>query len=163
VLQCRVPEFPIEPDDLRRLARLAESLDLSELRFEEGDLRLTLRTSRYQPPAPTVVAAAPVATYVEGGAYPLAPPEEAEAPHAPSGIAVGAPIMGTFYRAPGPGEPPYVEVGDMVEIDQPIGIIEAMKVLSPVLSDRAGRIKAIPAGNGAFVQAGDPLVILEGE
>ncbi len=70
--------------------------------------------------------------------------------------------MGIFYRSPAPGVPSFVEVGDTIEKDQPIGMIEAMKVFSEVLADRAGTIAAIPAENGKLVQPGDALVLLEG-
>jgi acetyl-CoA carboxylase biotin carboxyl carrier protein len=70
--------------------------------------------------------------------------------------------MGIFYRSPAPGSPAFVEVGDTIEKDQPIGMIEAMKVFSEVLADHAGKIVAIPAENGKLVQPGDPLILVEG-
>jgi biotin carboxyl carrier protein len=70
--------------------------------------------------------------------------------------------MGVFYRAAAPGEPPLVEVGDAVSAGQPVGLIEAMKVFSEVLAESPGIVRAIPAKNGALVQPGDPLVVLEG-
>lgn len=69
--------------------------------------------------------------------------------------------MGVFYRSPAPGAPAFIEVGDTIAKDQPIGTIEAMKVFSEVLADRAGRVVAIPAENGKLVQPGDALVLLE--
>ena len=69
--------------------------------------------------------------------------------------------MGVFYRSPAPGEPPFVEPGDTVEVGQPVGMIEAMKVFSEVLAEQGGRVRRIVADNGALVQPGDPLVELE--
>jgi acetyl-CoA carboxylase biotin carboxyl carrier protein len=69
--------------------------------------------------------------------------------------------MGVFYRAPAPGEPSFIEVGDIIEVGQPIGMIEAMKVFSEVLAEMAGTVLEIPAKNGALVQPGDALVLLE--
>ena len=69
--------------------------------------------------------------------------------------------MGVFYRSPSPGAPAFVEVGEPVEVGQPIGMIEAMKVFSEVLSEHAGLVKALVAENGTLVQPGDPLVTLE--
>ncbi len=151
MIKCRVSDFPIAPDDLRRLAKLVEKHDLAELRYEDGPLRVTLRTTA--PPAPTNPI--PLATA-------MAPPAEAIAASvAPSGIPIEAPIMGVFYRSPAPGSPPFVEIGDSVEKNQPIGMIEAMKVFSEVLADHAGKVVALPAENGKLVHPGDTLILLE--
>jgi acetyl-CoA carboxylase biotin carboxyl carrier protein len=69
--------------------------------------------------------------------------------------------MGVFYRSPDRDAPPFIEVGDMVEVGQVVGLIEAMKVFSEVPSEVAGRVLEIPARSGTLVQPGDPLVILE--
>ena len=143
-------DFPVQAEDVRRLARLVELHQLSELRFEEDDLRITLRTT---PPAVAVgspavapVSVAPVALSAE-----------------PVGKAIEAPIMGIFYRSPAPGSPPFVEVGDLIEAGQPVGMIEAMKTFSEVLSDIAGRVASLPAENGKMVQPGDALVRVAAE
>jgi acetyl-CoA carboxylase biotin carboxyl carrier protein len=160
-----VTDFGISPDDLRRLARLVEENGLSELRYEEGDLRVTLRTATYAThyrTMPTVATAAPVpATPIEG--LRTEEGEEGEAAFSADAdlLRVDAPLMGVFYRSPAPGEPYFVEVGDTVEVGQVIGLIEAMKVFSEVPSEVAGRIREFPARNGALVQPGEPLVILE--
>jgi acetyl-CoA carboxylase biotin carboxyl carrier protein len=77
------------------------------------------------------------------------------------GTPVKAPIMGVYYRSPSPGEPAFVEVGDHVDVGDPIGTIEAMKVFSEVISEVAGVIIAIPAENGKLVHAGDSLLVIE--
>ena len=69
-----------------------------------------------------------------------------------------ATLVGVFYRAPSPDAAPFVEVGDEVEIGSEVGLIEAMKVFSPIPSEVAGTVFAIPAQNGKLVQAGDVLV-----
>jgi acetyl-CoA carboxylase biotin carboxyl carrier protein len=161
-----VSDFGISPDDLRRLARLVEESGLSELRYEEGDLRVTLRTATY---ATHYRAASPLAVAVPPALSAPAEPDETTVPvdiaadedEASDLLRVEAPLMGMFYRSPAPGEPPFFEVGDTVEAGQVIGIIEAMKVFSEVPSEVAGRIREFPARNGALVQPGDPLVILE--
>jgi acetyl-CoA carboxylase biotin carboxyl carrier protein len=158
MLQSGVPDLPITPDALRRLARLVESHALSELRYEEDGLRVTLRTGRFAPSTVPI----PAPTDEMPDEPPLdAPPPIDETPE-PDGLAIEAPLMGVFYRSPGPSEPPFIEVGDTIEAGQPIGMIEAMKVFSEVLAETAGVVRAIPAPNGALVQPGDPLVILEG-
>lgn len=155
MIKCRVSDFPIAPDDVRRLAKLVEQHNLAELRYEEGALRVTLRTTVPELPSGPSLAAAP-APLLPGDAEPAA----STAP-APMGLPIEAPIMGVFYRSPAPGSLPFIEVGDTVEKDQPIGMIEAMKVFSEVLADHAGKVLAIPAENGKLVQPGDVLVLLE--
>jgi biotin carboxyl carrier protein len=169
-----VTDFGITSDDLQRLARLVEENGLSELRYEEGDLRVTLRTASYSRPsaAPNSGAASPAGT--EFDSY-RAENEWIDDPSEPFGTALAgnslssgstrlrieAPVMGVFYRAPAPGEPSFIEVGDIIEVGQPIGMIEAMKVFSEVLAEAAGTVLEIPAKNGALIQPGDALVVLE--
>ena len=158
-------QFGIGPEDLRRLARLVEENGLSELRYEDGDLRITLRTAAHRHSA--VMTSAPtVLEYVDDDRDtslssetipPDARPSFASGPLVP----VEAPVMGVFYRAPGPGTPPFVEVGDMVEAGQPVGMIEAMKVFSEVLAEVAGVVREFPAKNGALVQPGETLMVVE--
>ena len=164
-------EFGISPEDLRRMARLVEENGLSELRYEEGDVRITLRTGAYR----TATAHASPATGGWGeddldadyGRIPplspapssLAPPLDHVSPA--NAIRIEAPVMGVFYRSAAPGAPPLIEIGDAVEVGQPVGLIEAMKVFSEVLAESAGVVYDIPAHNGALVSPGDTLVVLE--
>ncbi len=164
-------DFGISSEDLQRLARLVEENGLSELRYEEGDLRITLRTASYlRQPA---VTSAP--SDASAGSASDVPQSEWTEPYPPISagsasnslsndsprVRIEAPVMGVFYRAPAPGEPSFVEVGDTIEVGQPIGMIEAMKVFSEVLAEAAGIVLEIPAKNGALVQPGDALVLLE--
>ena len=157
MIKCRVSDFPIAPEDLRRLAKLVELHDLAELRYEEGPLRVTLRTTSpvltASPLSPDNLGISSPASLQGVGAGKQEPPT--------TGTPIEAPIMGVFYRSPAPGSPAFVERGDSVEKDQPIGMIEAMKVFSEVLADHAGKVIAIPADNGKLVHPGDALVILE--
>jgi biotin carboxyl carrier protein len=166
-----VTDFSISPEDVRRLAQLVEKNGLSELRYEEGDLRITLRTAAfYRRDAPSVLSASPVVSVTPEDAFgaPDMEDEEADGGNSASSsldaddlLRVEAPLMGVFYRSPDRDAPPFIEVGDMVEVGQVIGLIEAMKVFSEVPSEVAGRVLDIPARSGALVQPGDPLVILE--
>ncbi|RKE23212.1 acetyl-CoA carboxylase biotin carboxyl carrier protein [Streptomyces sp. TLI_171] len=74
---------------------------------------------------------------------------------------VGAPMVGTFYRSPEPGAPPFVAVGDTVTPGQPIGILEVMKMMSPVEADVAGRVVEILVDDGASVEFQQPLIAVE--
>jgi biotin carboxyl carrier protein len=167
-----VTDFGISPEDVRRLAQLVEKNGLSELRYEEGDLRITLRTAafyrRAAPPVPPATTRAADATPEDALGAPDPEEEEADAGDgafssldADDLLRVEAPLMGVFYRSPDRDAPPFIEVGDMVEVGQVVGLIEAMKVFSEVPSEVAGRVLEIPARSGTLVQPGDPLVILE--
>jgi len=163
-----VAEFRIDPEDLCRLAGLVEDNGLSELRYEEGDLRITLRTAAYRPaPVHPVAMIAPFEEAdIDNVRVHVVAPDHPDAESAvPSAelSRIEAPVMGVFYRAPKPGEPPYIEVGDIVEDGQPIGMIEAMKVFSEVLSEVSGRVREIPARSGALVHPGETLVIVEAD
>jgi acetyl-CoA carboxylase biotin carboxyl carrier protein len=166
-----VTDFGISSEDLQRLARLVEENGLSELRYEEGDLRITLRTASHfrQPTVSGTASDAPATAGADGGEpewmdpyFSLSPGSAANSPGSDSPrVRIEAPVMGVFYRAPAPGEPSFIEVGDTIEVGQPIGMIEAMKVFSEVLAEMAGTVLEIPAKNGSLVQPGDALVLLE--
>jgi acetyl-CoA carboxylase biotin carboxyl carrier protein len=72
-----------------------------------------------------------------------------------------APLVGTFYRAPQPGEKPFVEEGDTVDAGQVVGIVEAMKLMNQVHADRGGRVVEISAGDGEWVEFEQALMFLE--
>jgi acetyl-CoA carboxylase biotin carboxyl carrier protein len=71
---------------------------------------------------------------------------------------IDAPMIGTYYVAPSPQDPPFVNVGDHVETGQVIGIIEAMKIMNEIVADRSGRVVEIIAQNGEAVEYGSPLL-----
>jgi acetyl-CoA carboxylase biotin carboxyl carrier protein len=72
-----------------------------------------------------------------------------------------APGVGTYYRAPQPDAPPFVQVGDRVEPGQQIGILECMKLMIPIEADRAGLVKRIVVDNGEAVEFGQPLISID--
>ncbi|NSC21562.1 acetyl-CoA carboxylase biotin carboxyl carrier protein [Streptomyces albus subsp. chlorinus] len=98
----------------------------------------------------------------------VAQPEQAVARGEPepagekeTGITVRAPLVGTFYAAPEPGAPPFVEVGDEVKPGQQVAIIEAMKLMNPVEAQVSGRVAEVLVGNGGPVEYDQPLLVLE--
>jgi acetyl-CoA carboxylase biotin carboxyl carrier protein len=142
-------------EKIRRLAELMERQGLTRLSLEEGGISVRLETGGGLPvlvPAYHAAHAAPA---------PMAAPATVAAPAAPEGVALPSPTTGTFYRAASPGDPPFIEVGDRVEVGQTIGIIMAMKVMSEIPAEAGGEVIAIPAGDGDLVQTGAPLVILK--
>ena len=98
---------------------------------------------------------------VEGALTVTAPPAAAPAPAPePKGHALKSPMVGTFYRAPSPGAPSFVEVGQAVKEGDTICIIEAMKLMNEIEADASGTVKAILVENGQPVEYGQPLFIL---
>jgi acetyl-CoA carboxylase biotin carboxyl carrier protein len=98
------------------------------------------------------------------------PPMQAEAPVlsdaaatvvALAGHSVKSPMVGSFYRSASPGAKPFVEVGDTVAVGDTVCIIEAMKILNEIESDKAGVVKKILCDNGQAVEYGQPLVVIE--
>lgn len=146
------------------LARLLREHDLAEIELtrEYGeDDELHVRLSRY---AAAPAMAAPIAPVAAAAAPALAPPAAAPAAESDAqedGEPVTAPIVGTVYMAPEPGAAPFIKEGDRVEQDQPLLIIEAMKVMNQIPSPRAGVVKRILVADAQPVEFGSPLVILE--
>ena len=126
-----------------------ESLEVSR-----GDFHLSLKSFGRDG------ATRPAAAGQQDGA--VAPPAEAEAAEDVSEKVhtITSPMIGTFYVAPAPGEPPFVRPGDVIEQDQVIGIVEAMKIMNEIVADRGGRVIEIVAENGQTVEYGSPLVRL---
>ena len=108
--------------------------------------------SNYAPPQhyTTSAPAAPAA----------AAPVAADAPVVDEGHAVNSPMVGTFYRSASPDSKPFVEVGDTVAVGDTLCIIEAMKLLNEIESDKAGVVKKILLDNGLAVEYGEPLFII---
>lgn len=150
--------------DIRKVKKLIELLEesgIDEIEIQEGEESVRI-SRRREPAAPTVVYApaggAPVA------AAPPAAVAAAETPkreETPSGDTVTAPVVGTFYRAPAPGSKPFVEVGQQVNAGDTLCIIEAMKMLNQIESDKTGKIAAILAENGQPVEYGQPLFVIQ--
>ncbi|VVD87648.1 acetyl-CoA carboxylase biotin carboxyl carrier protein [Pandoraea terrigena] len=150
--------------DLRKLKTLidlvAES-GISELEVTEGEGKVRIVK------APPQVIAAPMQMAMPA-AYPqVAAPAPAAAaapapaaPVLPQGHIVTSPMVGTFYRAPSPGADPFAQVGDSVKEGQTLCIIEAMKLLNEIESDKAGVIKEILVENGQAVEYGQPLFVI---
>jgi acetyl-CoA carboxylase biotin carboxyl carrier protein len=89
------------------------------------------------------------------------PMEEAGAPELDGRHPIKAPLVGTFYRASQPGASPFVNEGDMVEVGQTVGIVEAMKLMNQVLADQAGKVAEIVVDDGAWVEFEQVLIYLE--
>jgi len=152
--------------DLRKLKTLidlvAES-GISELEVTEGEGKVRIVKAPPQvmaQPMPMQAAAPAIAAAPAPAAAPAAISAEPAAPQLPQGHVVTSPMVGTFYRAPSPGAAPFVNVGDTVKEGQTVCIIEAMKLLNEIESDKAGVIKEILVENGQAVEYGQPLFVI---
>ena len=157
--------------DLRKIKKLIELLDesgIAEIEVTEGEE--SVRISRYGASPPAVHAAAPVAPPAPSGVVPAVDGPPALAPAAaptteerpsPSGSAIDAPMVGTMYRAPSPGAPPFVEVGSRISAGDVVCIIEAMKILNQIESEVSGVVREILVENGQPVEFGQTLMVVE--
>jgi len=148
--------------DLRKLKKLIDLVQesgIGEIEITEGEEKV--RICRQPVGSPQVLmTAAPM--QIPMAAAPGAPgAAEAPKPEEPVGHTLKSPMVGTFYRAPSPGAPAFVEAGQAVTKGQTLCIIEAMKLLNEIESDVAGTIKSILVENGQPVEYGQPLFLIE--
>ncbi len=152
--------------DLRKLKTLIDLVsesNVSELEITEAEGKVRIVKGGgavvQQLVAAPVVAAQPAAAAV--AAAPAAAEAPAAAPAAAQGHTVKSPMVGTFYRSSAPGAKSFVEVGSQVKEGDTLCIIEAMKILNEIESDKAGTVTQILGDNGQAVEFGQPLFIIE--
>ena len=133
--------------DVAEITRLLENSAFDELRLESDGWKLSLRRG-----------AAAVAGAATPAAATSAPLPAATVATGTDGAPVTAPMLGTFYRAPKPGAPPFIEVGSTVEPETIIGIIEVMKLMNTVRAGMSGTVQQIIAQDGALVEYGETLL-----
>ena len=145
-------------DDIRKVLDLVREHDLAEFELEQDGLKVRVRKAGHDvqlvSAAPMAVAAAPALVPTAVPAAAAAPAEEA--PEVDLAI-VKSPIVGTFYRAPEPGAPNFVEVGAIVRKGQVLCIIEAMKLMNEIEAEVAGEVVKVHRESGQPVQYGDAL------
>jgi acetyl-CoA carboxylase biotin carboxyl carrier protein len=130
---------------VRSVATVMHQADVSELDLDVGTLKLRLRR--------------PLGTS-NGAGEPLARFDTSPVLIHNDELLITAPMIGTFYDSPSPGMPPFVVVGDAVQIGQPVGIIEAMKIMNEISADHSGIVEAVLVENGQPVEYGTPLLRL---
>ncbi len=154
----------LDHDQLRQLLALLGESDIQELRLEGDDFRLEVRRNLPTSAAPLTVLQAPQAAAVPAVAAAPAPVPAPSAPPPPAAStrsdlqAITAPMVGTFYRAPAPGEAPFVEVGSRVTPGQPVCILEAMKLMNELECEISGDVVEILVENGTPVEFGQVLM-----
>lgn len=152
--------------DLRKLKTLIDLVSesgISELEVNEGEDRVRIVNAGSPAPAGQVVYANPApvqAMQAASAASAPAPAAAVEAPAAETGFVAKSPMVGTFYRAPNPESPNFVNIGDTVKVGQTLCIIEAMKLLNEIESEHAGVVKEILCENGQGVEFDQPLFII---
>jgi acetyl-CoA carboxylase biotin carboxyl carrier protein len=146
---------------LKTLIELVESSGIAELEISEGEERV--RITRTAASSQQTYAAAPQQTMAAPVAAPVATVAVAAEPAKPpvaEGHVVKSPMVGTFYRSASPGSKAFVDVGQTVNSGDTLCIIEAMKLLNEIESDKAGVITAILVENGQPVEFGQPLFVI---
>ncbi|XP_062084124.1 biotin carboxyl carrier protein of acetyl-CoA carboxylase, chloroplastic [Humulus lupulus] len=160
------------------LVKLVDSRDIVELKLKQLDCEVLIRKKEALPQPPP--APAPVATYqalppsmappapsaLAPAPAPASSPPPSAAPAAPKSTKsslppLKCPMAGTFYRSPGPGEPPFVKVGDKVQKGQVLCIIEAMKLMNEIEADQSGTIVEVVAEDGKPVSVDTPLFVIQ--
>ena len=149
--------------DIRKVKKLIELIEesgIAEIEIKEGEESVRIsRMGSGVVAAQPMLAAAPIAhAQVVATATPIA---ESSATPEIAGHAVTSPMVGTFYRAPAPGTKNFAEIGDTVTSGQTLCIIEAMKMMNQIESDKAGVVKAILVEEGQPVEFDEPLFIIE--
>ena len=151
--------------DIRKVKKLIELLEksgIAEIEIKEGEESVRINrgapataTSQIVVPHPTAapIAAPQVSTE--------SPPGVEEQTTVPSGHSVNSPMVGTFYEAPAPGQNPFVEIGQSVQVGDTLCIIEAMKMLNQIETDKTGIVKAKLAENGQPVEFGQALFVID--
>jgi len=145
---------------LKTLIELVETSGIAELEIQEGEERVRITRANPATGQPATLQTTHAAATAPPAPLPAAAAADAP-PAEPEGHQVKSPMVGTFYRSATPGSTPFVEVGDTVEAGATLCIIEAMKLMNEIESDKAGVIKAILTENGQPVEFGQPLFLIE--
>jgi acetyl-CoA carboxylase biotin carboxyl carrier protein len=156
----------LDLDEIRAIIRLAAEADIAELVVEAAHVKVHVKKTA------AVTAPASVSAAVPGGSTAALPGAGEHAAASSDGarpagegtaryVPIVAPMVGTFYRAPKPDAPPFVNEGDVVQTGQTVCVLEAMKMFNEIPSEVAGRIVRVLAENGAPVEYGQPLFLVD--
>jgi acetyl-CoA carboxylase biotin carboxyl carrier protein len=149
-------------DDIRQILDLVREHELAEFEIERDGLKVRIRKAGREVTFVAPAAPAPAAALAATPAAAVSAPAVAPTPVDSVDLAIiKSPIVGTFYRAPEPGAPNFVEVGDQVRKGQVLCIIEAMKLMNEIECDSEGEISAVYVENGRPVQFGERLFAIK--
>ncbi|UIJ46696.1 acetyl-CoA carboxylase biotin carboxyl carrier protein [Sphingomonas cannabina] len=144
---------------VRQLAQVLDETQLTEIEVQDGERKV--RVARAAAPAAPPVAYAPAPAPLPAASAPVVESGAAAAPAASHANAVKSPMVGTAYLSPNPEAKPFVAVGQQVKAGDTLLIIEAMKVMNPIVAPAAGTVKAMLIENGQPVEFDQPLVVVE--
>ena len=156
--------------EIQELIKQVNRSNISELKIKDGDFEITLRSKDYieavkSPKGNITVAAAPPVAAAAPAAAPAPAAENAseskKAEKENNYITIKSPMIGTFYRAPGPDKEPFVKVGDTVSKGDVLCIIEAMKLFNEIESEYSGKIVKVLVEDSSPVEFDQPLFLLE--
>ena len=150
----------VDINQIRELVKVVEESGVGEITVEEEGMRISVRMPGSAPAAAAapVAAAAPAAP---AAAAPAAAPAEAAPARPAHWVEVTAPMVGTFYAAPAPGEPPFVKVGDEVAAGETLCIVEAMKLMNEIAAPQMGTVREVCLDDATPVEFGTPLFYIE--
>ncbi len=148
----------IDFNEIRELLNAISQADIAEFSLKSDQFELTVRkglvsapSETQPPPQPTQApATAPSSSAEESTPPPTTDKSQWEA--------ITSPIVGTFYEAPAPGEPPFVKVGDHIQVNQTVCIVEAMKIMNEIEAEVSGEVMEIAVENGEPVEFGQALI-----
>lgn len=158
----------IDFQELRELLSAIAQTNITEFTLKSEEFELSVRTGAI-PPEETNVGGSDLAQLTStppAQKVAVMPPTSAETPPPPKDkkwVAITSPMVGTFYRAPAPGESPFVEVGDRISKSQTVCIIEAMKLMNEIEAEVSGQVMEIVLENGEPVEYGQTLIWINPE
>jgi len=169
----RSDEAPIRPEpggafsleEVKALVKVLEGTDVTSLRWDRNGQKIVIRRGQaVAAPLAAVQATAPAPVALPLAAAPApapAAPAAAPKPESKPGVLVTSPFVGTFYRAPSPDSPSFVEVGSTVKKGQVLCIVEAMKLMNEIEAESPGKVAEILVANATPVEFGQPLFRIE--
>ena len=146
----------VDLETIEKLADIVAAKELGEITIADGEKYITVKGKKCLPPMPPAGASVAASPAVSAAA----PAETPAVSQKPAGKSIKAPLVGTFYAAPSPDQPPFVQVGDTVKKGDVVLIIESMKLMNEVTSDVDGVVQEILVKNGDAVEYDQPLMIL---
>ena len=146
--------------EIREMINLMNENELTEIEIEREGTKIKLKKGRFEGLDATS-RALPVSYQVESAPSPLLSPKQESAADNKNFKEIKSPMVGTFYRAPSPEAPPFVEVGQTVEVGQVVCIVEAMKLMNEIKSEIRGKVVQAPVENAQAVEYGQTLFAVE--
>ena len=150
----------VDLETIEKLADIVAAKELGEITIADGEKYITVKGKKCLPPMPLAgvpVAASPAVS----AAAPAAPAETPAVSQKPAGKSIKAPLVGTFYAAPSPDQPPFVQVGDTVKKGDVLMVLEAMKMENEIMCPRDGVVASVNTSKGASVESGTLLCVLQ--